>query len=143
MSLSICHFRFLTFVLETLKLEWQCTQNLEFNLTYAYCTGEDKLWLSDPVSWLSSPNPTPQIRFNVARPSCTPAQAWSTSFNIQISHEFVLYFYVNFLWMSKLIWDPRTFTALCVGKNSSHKFGFFEINRIIRGIWYLSFDFLM
>ena len=33
MSPPICHFRFLIFVLETLKFEWQCSQYLELNLT--------------------------------------------------------------------------------------------------------------
>ena len=33
MSLLIHHFRFSVFVLETLKLEWQCSQYLELNPT--------------------------------------------------------------------------------------------------------------
>ena len=33
MSLLTCHFRFLVLVLKTLKLEWQCSQYLELNLT--------------------------------------------------------------------------------------------------------------
>ena len=33
-SPPIGHFRFLIFALETLELEWQCSQYLELNLTY-------------------------------------------------------------------------------------------------------------
>ena len=33
MSPSICHFRFLIFVLETLQIEWQCTQYLGLSPT--------------------------------------------------------------------------------------------------------------
>ena len=35
----IRHFRFSIFVLETLKLEWQCSQYLELNPT---CLGEEE-----------------------------------------------------------------------------------------------------
>ena len=38
-SPPICHFRFSIFVLETLELEWQCSQYLELNPT---CAQEDE-----------------------------------------------------------------------------------------------------
>ena len=35
MSLLICRFRLSSFVLETLKLKWKCSQYLQLNPTYA------------------------------------------------------------------------------------------------------------
>ena len=59
-SPPIRHFRFSIFLLETLELEWQCSQYLEFNPTCVNCT-ERYEWNSDSLHQPNSKQ-SPRLR---------------------------------------------------------------------------------